>query len=51
VHTALVANYDRGAYYPKKHYYHFVESLVSSIRREPECTVLLEHEFARIEIG
>jgi len=49
LHTALVANYDRGAYYPKKHYYQFVDSLVSAIRRYPGCAVLLGREVARIE--
>lgn len=49
LHTALVTQYDRGAYYPKKHYFHFVESLVDAIRRQPGCAVLLEHEVTRIE--
>jgi all-trans-retinol 13,14-reductase len=49
LHTALVSLYDRGAYYPRKHYFHFVESLVKAVRREPGCAVLLEHEVVRIE--
>ncbi|CAN5925222.1 NAD(P)/FAD-dependent oxidoreductase [soil metagenome] len=49
LHVALVTNYDRGAYYPEKHYFHFVESLVAAITRQPGCAVLLEHEVTRIE--
>lgn len=49
LHVALVSNYDRGAYYPKNHYFHFVEALASSIRRHPGCVVLTEHEVERIE--
>ena len=49
LHVALVTLYDRGAYYPKKHYYHFVESLVNAIRSRPGCVVLLEHEVDAIE--
>lgn len=49
LHVALVANYDRGAYYPKKHYYQFVETLVAAIADRPGCVVLTEHEVDRIE--
>jgi all-trans-retinol 13,14-reductase len=49
LHVALVTLYDRGAYYPKHHYGHFVESLVGAVRREPGCVVLLEHEVTRIQ--
>lgn len=49
LHTALVSLYDRGAYYPRKHYFHFVEALVESIRRTQGCVVLLSHDVARIE--
>ncbi len=48
LHVALVTLYDRGAYYPKNHYFQFVESLVGAIRRQPGCVVLLEHEVERI---
>ena len=51
LHVALVTLYDRGAYYPKKHYYHFVESLVSAIRGQSGSVVLLEHEVERIEVA
>jgi phytoene dehydrogenase-like protein len=49
LHVALVAGYDRGAYYPKKHYFHFVESIAGAITRQPGCAILYEHEVERIE--
>lgn len=49
LHVSLVTLYDRGAYYPKKHYSHFVESLVSAIRSKPGCVVLLNHEVSKLE--
>ena len=48
LHVALVTLYDRGAYYPKHHYAHFVETLVKSIESHDGCAVLLEHEVDRI---
>jgi phytoene dehydrogenase-like protein len=48
LHVALVCGYDRGAYYPRKHYASLVDALVTSIRSHPGCAVLLEHEVARI---
>lgn len=49
LHAALVTLYDRGAYYPKKHYGHFVDTLVQAVRRRPGCAVLLEREVTRLE--
>ncbi len=49
LHVALVTLYDRGAYYPKNHYFHFVETLAASVRNQPGCVVLTEHEVERIE--
>ncbi|MEM6994304.1 MAG: NAD(P)/FAD-dependent oxidoreductase [Myxococcota bacterium] len=49
LHASLVINYDRGAYYPVKHYSHLVDSITNSIRDRPGCDVLLEHEVASIE--
>jgi all-trans-retinol 13,14-reductase len=49
LHVALVTLYDRGAYYPKHHYGHFVETIADSIRNKPGCAVFLEHEVNRIE--
>lgn len=48
LHVALVHGYDRGAYYPKNHFYHFVETITNSIRNTPGCAVLLEHEVEQI---
>jgi phytoene dehydrogenase-like protein len=50
LHVALVVNYDRGAYYPKHHFFQFVESLTDAVRNAPGCAVLLEHEVERIEV-
>jgi all-trans-retinol 13,14-reductase len=49
LHAALVTLYDRGAYYPKHHYFQFVDTLVGAIRQQPGCVVLTEHEVDRIE--
>lgn len=50
LHVALVVNYDRGAYYPKKHFFHFVETIANYIQRRPGCELLLEHEVERIHV-
>ncbi len=50
LHVALVYNYDRGAYYPKHHFFHFVETIVEKIRAEPGCAVLLEREVDCIHV-
>lgn len=51
LHVALVVNYDRGAYYPKNHYFHFVERLARFVQERPGCRVLYEHEVSRIEVS
>jgi len=48
LHVALVANYDRGAYYPRHHYFHFVESIAEAVRSREGCAILFEHEVERI---
>ena len=48
LHVALVSNYDRGAYYPQHHYFHFVESIANAITSRGG-TILYEHEVDRIE--
>ena len=50
LHVALVYNYDRGAYYPKHHFFHFIETIVAQITAQPGCSVLLEHEVDRIHV-
>ncbi len=48
LHVALVRAYDRGAYYPEKHYRHFVETLAAFVKAQPGCDLLLETEVDRI---
>jgi all-trans-retinol 13,14-reductase len=48
LHIALVRAYDRGAYYPEKHYQHLVGSLAGSIDKSRGSRVLLETEVDRI---
>jgi len=48
LHVSLITAYDRGAYYPEKHFSHLIDSVVASIRDRPGCAVLLEHEVDRI---
>lgn len=50
LHVALVANYDRGAFYPVRHYSHLVQSLAGAIREAPGCDLLLDTEVARIDV-
>jgi all-trans-retinol 13,14-reductase len=50
LHTALVAGYDRGAWYPERHYGHMVDKLVETITSRPGCTVEFEKEVDHIEI-
>ncbi len=50
LHVALVCGYDRGAYYPRGHFFHLVESIADVIRKAPGCALLLEHEVDRIHV-
>ncbi len=50
LHVALVVNYDRGAYYPKHHYVHFVEAIAGRIRDARGSALLLEHEVDHIVV-
>jgi all-trans-retinol 13,14-reductase len=50
LHVALIHNYDRGAYYPRKHFFHFVESIAQRIESSPGCRILLEHEVDKLHI-
>ena len=50
LHVALVANYDRGAFYPVHHYSHMVEALADTIRNGPGCDLLLNTEVASIQV-
>jgi all-trans-retinol 13,14-reductase len=48
LHVALVRGYDRGAYYPEKHYLHFIGSIASLLATRPSCQLLLETPVAQI---
>lgn len=48
LHVALVRGYDRGAYYPRKHFQHLVGSIADYIARQPGCQVMLRTEVSRI---
>jgi all-trans-retinol 13,14-reductase len=50
LHVALVSGYDRGAYYPRRHFYHFVDTLAGALRGRPGCALLLEQEVDRIHV-
>ncbi len=50
LHVSLIDYYGRGAYYPRKHFFHFIDSIVQTIRQQPGCTVLFEHEVQRIVV-
>jgi all-trans-retinol 13,14-reductase len=50
LHVALVCGYDRGAYYPRHHFFHFVDTIANTIRTAPGCAILLEHEVDRIHV-
>jgi len=50
LHVALVAGYDRGAYYPTNHFASLVDAIAASIRSRPGCQILLEHEVLRIHV-
>lgn len=50
LHVALVVGYDRGAYYPQHHYYHFVESIAGTLAARPGSALLLGQEVTRIHV-
>jgi all-trans-retinol 13,14-reductase len=50
LHVALVSGYDKGAYYPKRHFFHFIETITKAIAGSAGSTVLLEHEVDRIHV-
>jgi all-trans-retinol 13,14-reductase len=51
LHVALVAGYDRGAYYPRHHYGHFVEALADVVRSGPGSALLLGRTVSAIHVA
>jgi len=51
LHVALVAGYDRGAYYPRHHYGHFVEALADVVRSSPGSALLLGRTVSAIHVA
>ncbi len=50
LHVALVRGYDRGAYYPRKHFQHLVGSIADYIARQPGCRIMLRTSIERIVV-
>ena len=50
LHVALVRAYDRGAYYPRKHFQHFIGEVAGTIANRPGCSLLLNTEVERIVV-
>ncbi len=48
LHVALVRGYDRGAYYPERHFQHLVGSLADRVRDGAGCQLLLSTPIDRI---
>ena len=48
LHVALVRAYDRGAYYPERHFQHFIGSVAEYIGQQPGCGVRLRTTVTRI---
>lgn len=51
LHAGLVMGYDKGAYYPEKHFAHFVGQLAEAVARQPGCRVLYGHEVTAIHVA
>jgi all-trans-retinol 13,14-reductase len=50
LHVALVAAYDRGAYYPEQHFGSFIDQVVGFVRAQPGCAVQLQEEVTQISV-
>jgi phytoene dehydrogenase-like protein len=48
LHVALVRGYDRGAYYPKKHFRHLVTSIAHYVAAQPGCEIMLNTAIEQI---
>lgn len=50
LHVALVRGYDRGAYYPERHFQHLVGSIADRIRDQAGCALLLDTPIDHIDV-
>lgn len=50
LHVALIRGYDRGAYYPKKHFRHFIDGIAGAITKRPGSRLVLNTEVERIVV-
>jgi phytoene dehydrogenase-like protein len=50
LHVALVRGYDRGAYYPERHFQHLVGSIADRIRGQAGCALLLDTPIDHIDV-
>lgn len=48
LHVALVRAYDRGAYYPTRHFSHFIDAIARSLASRPGCELRLRARVERI---
>jgi len=48
LHAAVVAHYDRGAFYPEHHYRSMIETIAGVIEAAPGCDLLYEREVEEI---
>jgi len=48
LHVALTSAYDRGAWYPARHFSHLVDSIVDNIRAQHGCEVITGAEVSQI---
>ena len=51
LHVALIVPYDKGAYYPRKHFFHLIDTIANVIRTAPGCDLLLKHEVEKIDVA
>ena len=50
LHVALIRAYDRGAYYPTKHFQHFIGKIAEFVARQPGCRLVLNAEVEQIVV-
>ncbi len=48
-YNGLFSGYNRGAWYPRKHFRHLVDELAKAVTRQPGCHIYYEHEVTGFE--